>query len=105
MYCYLSNSLRDTFDYTIYERFRENAIGDAARGKMYGVQCLFRFYSYGLEKRFDSRVFEDFQTCVIMDCESGYSYGVEKLWAYLMYSKSKAELRPDVKRHLMHWLV
>ena len=37
----------------------------------YGVECLFRYYSYGLEKRFRADLFKDFQEDVIRDYESG----------------------------------
>ena len=34
---------------------------DADHGQRYGLDCLFRFYSYGLEKRFDENVYRDFE--------------------------------------------
>ena len=37
----------------------------------YGVECLFRYYSYGLEKRFRGDLFRDFQEDVIRDYENG----------------------------------
>lgn len=37
----------------------------------YGVECLFRFFSYGLEKRFRADLFKDFQEEVIRDYELG----------------------------------
>ena len=39
----------------------------------YGLECLFRFYSYGLEKRFRPDVFKDFQDDTVTDYESGTS--------------------------------
>ena len=37
----------------------------------YGLECLFRFYSYGIEKRFRSELFHDFQEETLRDYESG----------------------------------
>lgn len=37
----------------------------------YGVECLFRYYSYGLEKRFRQDLYKDFQEEVIRDYENG----------------------------------
>lgn len=28
---------------------------------MYGMECLFRFYSYGLEKRWNANLYRDFE--------------------------------------------
>lgn len=37
----------------------------------YGLECLFRFYSYGLEKRFRPDLYKDFQEETIRDYENG----------------------------------
>lgn len=37
----------------------------------YGLECLFRFYSYGLEKNFRQEIFKDFQEETKKDYESG----------------------------------
>ena len=37
----------------------------------YGLECLFRFYSYGLEKKFRPEVYQDFQAETIADFENG----------------------------------
>jgi la-related protein 1 len=37
----------------------------------YGVECLFRFYTYGLEKHLRQEVFEDFQRETLRDYEAG----------------------------------
>lgn len=57
------------------------------------MECLFRFYSYGLEKRFRKAVFRDFQELTLADYDNGNLYGLEKFWAYLYYRKDKRELK------------
>ena len=53
----------------------------------YGLECLFRFYSYGLEKKFRPDLYRDFQAETMKDCESGQLYGLEKFWAFMKYYK------------------
>ena len=53
----------------------------------YGLECLFRFYSYGLEKKFRVAVFDDFQEETLRDHDVGFLYGLEKFWAFLGYYK------------------
>ena len=55
----------------------------------YGLECLFRFYSYGLEKKFRMTVFADFQEETLKDQDAGFYYGLEKFWAFLTYYKVK----------------
>ena len=51
------------------------------------MECLFRFYSYGLEKKFRNDVFRDFQDESLNDHDTGSLYGLEKFWAFLKYYK------------------
>jgi hypothetical protein len=51
----------------------------------YGLECLFRFYSYGLEEKFRPDIYKDFQTETLRDFESGQLYGMEKFWAFMKY--------------------
>lgn len=71
---------------------------------LYGLECLFRFYSYGLEKKFRPEIFKDFQEETKKDYESGQLYGLEKFWAYLKYSQSKTlTIDPKLQEYLCNF--
>lgn len=87
----------------------------------YGLECLFRYYSYGLEKKFRPELYKDFQAETIRDHENGINfmityfkitiihykkifcfvlgqlYGLEKFWAFLEYYKYSKTLQVDPK--------
>ncbi|CAF1444350.1 unnamed protein product, partial [Rotaria sordida] len=69
----------------------------------YGVECLFRFYTYGLEKHFRQHVFEDFQQETLRDHEAGQLYGLEKFWAFLKYSRQQPKINPKLEEILKNY--
>ena len=77
-------------------------VQDAECNYRYGMECLFRFFSYGLEIKFRLNLFEEWQHMVLSEFDAGHSYGLEKLWAFLHYRKSKTEL-PLEPRSVTHY--
>ncbi|CAF0744012.1 unnamed protein product [Brachionus calyciflorus] len=66
----------------------------------YGLECLFRFYSYGLEKKFRPDLFKDFEKETINDYDNGQLYGLEKFWAFLKYSRKRPDINPRLSEIL-----
>ena len=66
------------------------------------MECLFRFFSYGLEAKFRPELYKDFQTETLKDCQVGQLYGLEKFWAFTKYYKHAEELhvQPQLKDKL-----
>ena len=91
--------MRQTFKVKMYKEFCRLAEEDARANHHYGLQCLFRFYSYGLETRFRTAIYRDFEEYALRDYESGSLYGLEKFWAFHFYYKGpeKPTMRDDLK--------
>ena len=70
---------------------------------MYGLECLSRFYSYGLEAKFSAQLYRDFEAVVLKEYTAyGGLYGLEKLWAFHHYGGlpdgcGVDEVDPDLK--------
>ncbi len=64
------------------------------------MECLFRFYSYGLERKFRPDLYKQFQEETLKDYDDGQLYGLEKFWAYLKYSRKKPEITPRLSEIL-----
>ncbi|GKE36319.1 hypothetical protein Tco_1459724, partial [Tanacetum coccineum] len=75
------------------------ALEDATAGYNYGMECLFRFYSYDLEKEFREDVYRDFEQLTLDFYNKGNLYGLEKYWACHHYSKTKDHKKlPELDR-------
>ena len=71
--------------YFLYHFCKCNILTDFSLSFRYGLECLFRFFSYGLEKKFRPDLYRDFQAETLKDFESGQLYGLEKFWAFMKY--------------------
>ncbi|CAF4207991.1 unnamed protein product, partial [Rotaria sordida] len=95
--------LCENFNRHMYNEFKQYAVEDAKTDHRYGVECLFRFYTYGLEKHFRQHVFEDFQQETLCDHEAGQLYDLENFWAFLKYSRQKPKINSKLEEILKNY--
>ncbi len=61
-WCYF---LRSQFNESMYRSFCQLAEEDAQANYHYGIECLFRFYSYGLENKFRLELYREFEEATL----------------------------------------
>ena len=57
--------MRDNYNERMHKDFVRLAWEDADHDYNYGLECLFRFYSYGLEKKFKPEMYSEFEAMTV----------------------------------------
>lgn len=102
LFCFWCFYLRDHFENDMYFEFLTCAREDRALGATYGIQCLYRYCSYGLETNWNPEIFETFEDEAMDDYWKGDKYGLEKVKAFLINQKYDfpIPLKPETQREL-----
>lgn len=98
LYCFWCFYLREHFDQSMYDEFLRLSREDVAGGSHYGIECYFRFCSYGLEIRWDEKIFHEFENEAMEDHRRKCNYGLEKLQAFRVNQKHDFPIpfNPDI---------
>uniref|UniRef100_A0A183BPK9 Uncharacterized protein n=1 Tax=Globodera pallida TaxID=36090 RepID=A0A183BPK9_GLOPA len=88
----------------MYSEFRKFAFGRRGTRSVfrlrYGIESLFRFYSYGLEKKMRPKLYNDFQETTLQDIKRGHTFGLEKFLAFLKWPYCKYSTPLEVKQQI-----
>lgn len=87
LYCFWCFYLREHYNRDMYDEFLQIAREDRSEGSFYGLECYFRFASYGLEKFWNEDVYNDFETTAMIEHYRGNNYGLEKFKAFHLNQK------------------
>lgn len=71
----------------MYDEFLKLSEEDIIGGSHYGIECFFRFCSYGLEMKWNSEVYQDFERKALDDYSKGSKFGIEKVKSFLINQK------------------
>lgn len=99
LYCFWCFYLRAHFNEDMYEEFLRLAREDVSEKSGYGMECFFRFASYGLEGFWNESVYKDFESEAMNDYKRGSLYGMEKLKAFHLNHHHTFEIpiNPQIK--------
>lgn len=102
LFCFWCFYLRDHFENDMYIEFLTYAREDRSLGANYGIQCFYRFCSYGLETNWLPEVYETFEDEAMSDYWKGNKYGLEKFKAFHINQKYDFQIpiKPETKREL-----